>query len=173
MDEAEFADYAAARWQSLVRAGVFLGCSLDEAQDLAQTTLVRCFAKWSKVRRADDRDAYVYRVLLRCHTDSRRRRWWGEQPTAQPPDRADPDASTAVDVTDAVHRALAGLSDDHRAVVVLRVLADLSERQAAEVLGVSTGTVKSRLSRALARLAGDDAALAHLTTANSDLGSTR
>jgi hypothetical protein len=32
------------------------------------------------VSRADDRDAYVYRILLNRHHDSRRRRWWGEHP---------------------------------------------------------------------------------------------
>jgi len=38
---------------------------------------------------------------------------------------------------------------------VLRYFADLSERQTAEVLGVPTGTVKSRLSRAIAAMADD------------------
>ena len=76
----DFATYAAARWASLVRSAVFLGCSREDAQDLAQVTLLRCYVSWAKVQRADDRDAYVYRVLLNCLRDSRRRRWWGERP---------------------------------------------------------------------------------------------
>jgi RNA polymerase sigma-70 factor (sigma-E family) len=152
---AEFSAYAVARWSSLVRSAVFLGCSVQEGQDLAQTTLMRCFVAWSKVQRAADRDAYVYRVLLNCLRDSRRRRWWGEFPTEALPEVATDDRTDDVDVADAVHRALAGLSQPHREVVVLRYLVNLSEHQTAQVLGVQPGTVKSRLSRALAQLDGN------------------
>lgn len=48
--------------------------------------------------------------------------------------------------------AVERLSDDHRDVVALRYFLDLSEEEAAEVLGVPRGTVKSRLARALDRL---------------------
>ncbi len=43
--DGDFSAYASARWGSLVRSGVFLGCSPEEAQDLAQTTLMRCYAQ--------------------------------------------------------------------------------------------------------------------------------
>lgn len=150
--DGEFSAYAGARWGALVRSAIVLGCTLDEAHDLVQATLVRCYTAWSKVRRADDRDAYVYRMLLNCHRDSRRRRWWGERPTDVLPDQGVPDSTTQVDVTDAVHRALRELSKGHREVVVLRYYANLTEQQAAQVLGIAAGTVKSRLSRALAQL---------------------
>jgi RNA polymerase sigma-70 factor (sigma-E family) len=153
--EQDFDEYAAARWPSLVRSAVFLGSSVEEAQDLAQTTLIRCHVAWSKVQRADDRDAYVFRILLNCLRDSRRRRWTGERPTERLPEAADRDRVHDVDVADAVHRALAGLTPDQRAAVVLRIFVDLSEQQTAEVLGLALGTVKSRLSRALTRLAED------------------
>lgn len=65
------------------------------------------------------------------------------------------DCANDVDVADAVHRAMGGLSKAHREVVVLRIFADLSEQQTASALGVEIGTVKSRLARALARLAAD------------------
>ncbi len=156
MDTAgDFSAYAGARWGNLVRSAVFLGCSLQEAQDLAQTTLMRCFVAWPKVQRADDRDAYVYRVLLNCLRESRRRRWWGENPSRELPDAAVTDRFEEVDVTDAVHRALSGLNPSHREVVVLRYLLNLTEHQTAEVLGVRPGTVKSRLSRAVALLAAN------------------
>lgn len=151
----DFEAYAAARWPSLVRAAVFLGCSREDAQDLAQQTLLRCHVAWRRVQRADDPDAYTYRMLLNGLRDSRRRRWWGEVPTRQVPAPPAADRVEAVAVRDAVERALAGLSRDHREVVVLRYLLDLSERQAATVLGVPPGTVKSRLARALAQLAAD------------------
>lgn len=148
----DFDEYAAARWPSLVRSGVFLGCSVEEAQDLAQTTLLRCHLAWAKVQRADDRDAYVYRVLLNCLRDSRRRHWRGERPTERLPEET---ARDRVEDVDAVHRALTRVTAEQRQVVVLRIFVDLSEQQTAHVLGVAVGTVKSRLSRALARLAED------------------
>ncbi|WP_341924597.1 SigE family RNA polymerase sigma factor [Nocardioides psychrotolerans] len=153
--DAEFDDYVAARWQRLVRAAVLLGCSTHEAEDVVQTALTRCLVKWSRVRRADDRDAYVYRVLVNTLTDSRRRLWRGERPTEHLPELATPDATRDVIVRDSVDRALARLSPDQRAAVVLRYYAHLTETQMASVLDVAPGTVKSRLSRALAALALD------------------
>lgn len=42
-EDDEFAEFVSARWLRLVRAGVALGCSLHEAEDLAQATLLKCF----------------------------------------------------------------------------------------------------------------------------------
>src|SRR4051794_26350585 len=80
--DGDFSAYASARWGALGRSAIVLGCTLDEAHDLVQATLVRCYTAWSKVQRADDPDAYVYvyRILLNCHRDSRRRRWGANDP---------------------------------------------------------------------------------------------
>jgi RNA polymerase sigma-70 factor (sigma-E family) len=158
--EDEFAAYMAARWPALVRTAVLLGCTPHDAEDIAQTTLTRCYMSWQKVVRAEDRDAYVYRVLVNAYNDSRRRRWWGERPTSVLPEQSgDADPTKAVDWSDAVDRALGDLDDGQRAVVALRFYADLTEAQTAKVLGVPVGTVKSRQSRALQHLADSQ----HLT----------
>ncbi|WP_270889052.1 SigE family RNA polymerase sigma factor [Pedococcus sp. 5OH_020] len=155
----EFAAYVAARWQLLVRSAVLLGCALSEAEDVTQTALTRCYTRWDKVSVADDRDAYVYRVLVNCLRDSKRRRWWGERPVADPEQhRARAplfDNTDAVAAADAVARAVGGLSAEQRAVVVLRFYSHLSEAQTARALGIPAGTVKSRMSRALATLASN------------------
>lgn len=160
-EDDDFSQYVVARWSRLVRSAVLLGCSPAEAEDLAQSTLERCLLKWSKVQAADDRDAYVHRILLNTFTSSRRRRWTGERPTQHVHDRAQEDAAVRVDDTDAVVRALQRLPIGQRGVVVLRYYAHLSEQQAATVLGVAPGTVKSRLSRALKTL-GEDPGLIEL-----------
>lgn len=155
--DADYAAYVRESWSTLVRSAVFLGCPLHEAEDLAQTTLVRCYTAWPSVAAADNRAAYVYRMLLNCLRDSKRRRWWGERPAERLPESGTVRDHTAdVDTADAVHRALAGLTKINRDVVVLRYFTGLSEQQTAEVLDVPAGTVKSRLSRSLSLLAQDD-----------------
>ncbi len=152
MDRDDFEEYAAARWRHLVHAGVLLGCSFSEAEDLAQATLLRCFVAWPKVTGAANRDAYVTKVLVNGFRASRRRRWWSELPVGELPE-----ASSADDVTlewrDAVERALGSLSTGQREVVTLRYWCHLTESEIAAALGVAVGTVKSRLSRAVALLA--------------------
>ena len=49
-------------------------------------------------------------------------------------------------------RALTDLSTEHRQVLVLRYVADLSEAQVAAALDIPAGTVKSRIARAIARI---------------------
>lgn len=162
--DTEFGEYVAARWTRLVRAAVLLGCSPHEAEDVTQTALTRCLVKWSQVQRADDRDAYVYRVLVNTFTDSRRRRWNAERPTEELPELTSADDRSETDDVHDRHtldRALANLGADQRAVVVLRYYLHQTEAQMAETLHVAPGTVKSRLARALAAMAIDPALADH------------
>jgi RNA polymerase sigma-70 factor (ECF subfamily) len=70
-----------------------------------------------------------------------------------PSEAAGEGAVPAADPTATAARvALSRLSTAHRAVVVCRVLLDLSTVETATLLGISEGTVKSRLARALAAL---------------------
>lgn len=153
--DTEFSDYAAARWRTLVRTGVLLGCPVVDAEDLAQQTLLRCYLKWASVERAADRDAYVARLQLNLLRQSRRRRWWGERPSDELPERASADATSRVDDADALTRALRQLPPAQRQTVVLRHYLHLTEPQIAQATGVARGTVKSRLSRAMATLAAN------------------
>lgn len=153
-EEAAYADYVRSHWRDLVRAAVFLGADPCEAEELAQATLVRCYAHWDRVSGSDNRDGYVYRMLLNALRDVRRSRWWRSRVDQEPSGVVD-DRTEAVAVADAVHRAMSGLSAVNREVVVLRYFVQLSETQTATALGIPAGTVKSRLSRALAALARD------------------
>lgn len=154
--DAEFAAFVEARWDRLVRTAVLLGCSLPEAEDVAQDTLVQSLRHWDKVVAASNPNAYVHRILVNTFTSSRRRRWTGERPVQTLPERAADNELDSVDTADAVFRALRGLPRDHRIAVVLRYYVHMSEAQMAETLDVPIGTVKSRLSRALTALASND-----------------
>ena len=149
----DLAEYAATRRTTLFRTAVLLGCPEQDADDLVQVTLTRCVRHWSRIARAQNPDAYVYTVMLNAFRDMRARCWNGELPTEVLPDRGadDPDIAAAV----AIRRAVATLAEEHRAVLVLRFYADLSERETARVLDIPAGTVKSRTARALAALAED------------------
>jgi len=151
--DTDFAEYAAARWRTLVRSGVLLGCDVAAAEDLAQQTLLRVYLKWRHVVRADDRDAYVARIQLNLLRQSRRRRWTGERSASTLPEPIADDPTGLVDDADLLRRALAVLPEPQRQAVVLRYYLHLSEQQIAAVAGVAAGTVKSRLSRGLAALA--------------------
>jgi RNA polymerase sigma-70 factor (sigma-E family) len=146
-----FEEFVAARGQALQRFGYGLTGDWALAEDLLQTALVKAYPRWSRLR-DDDPDAYVRRIMVNTWMTWRRRRWRGELPTSQLPEIAGPDAYREVDCRHAMRTALAGLPQRQRAVVVLRYHEDLPERQVAELLGISVGTVKSQAAKALEAL---------------------
>jgi RNA polymerase sigma-70 factor (sigma-E family) len=149
----EFSEYVAARQRALLRSAWLLTGDWASAEDLVQTALVRAWPHWRRLPDEHAAEAYVRRVMLNTWSSWWRRRWRGETPTADLPERPAPpgDADLRTALVDAVRR----LPRRQRAVVVLRYLDDLSEAGTAEVLGCSVGTVKSQASRALAALRRD------------------
>ena len=79
---------------------------------------------------------------------------------AEPPESAAPRSQTPdrlaarSDTFEALDRALAGLSDEHRRALVLAEIEELSHEEIAEIEGIAIGTVKSRISRAKLALRG-------------------
>jgi len=75
-----------------------------------------------------------------------------EYPTDDIPDQAVADHAGDSELSDVLRRALDRLPSRMRAAVVLRYYEDRSEAEIAEMLGISQGTVKSTVSRAVAKL---------------------
>jgi RNA polymerase sigma-70 factor (sigma-E family) len=152
-DEAEFTMFVRARWTTFARTALLL-CAGDagRAEDLVQTALARTMLAWPRLRDRGDLDAYVYRVMVRQQASWWERRWHGERPTLTLPERPVADGTGSVDDADSLARALAQLPRQQRAAVVLRFYEDRSEREVADLLGCSTGSVKTHTSRGLARL---------------------
>lgn len=145
---AGFAEFVAARGPALARSAFLLTADRHAAEDLLQSALAKAAARWGRLR---EPEAYVRRILY-TEQVSRWRRTRSEVPVAEVPAVA-----TSSDEESTVARltlldALARLPRGQRAVVVLRFYDDLTEAQAAAVLGVSVGTVKSQTHAALARL---------------------
>jgi RNA polymerase sigma-70 factor (sigma-E family) len=156
-DEAEgFAQFVEARQRALQRTAWLLTGDWALAEDLVQTALARSWPRWERIRRRDDPEIYVRRVMVNTWASWSRRRWRGEHPSGAVPDGpAAGDLAAEAAVRLAVRRALGALTGRQRAVLVLRVFDDLSEVQVAQVLGCATGTVKSTMARAVARLRED------------------
>ena len=151
-----FAQFVEARQRALQRTAWLLTGDWALAEDLVQTALVRSWPRWERIRRRDDPEIYVRRVMVNTWTGWRRRRWRAEYPFEAVPDGpAAGDLAAEVTARIAVCGALGVLSDRQRAVLVLRIFDDLSEAQVARVLGCAIGTVKSTMARAVAQLRED------------------
>ena len=124
------------------------------AEDLLQLALERAYRHWARVCRTGEPERYVQRILANASNDRWRRAARRPERLLRPGD-ADPpaqDQSDAVAERDFLMRALAALPPRQRTVLVLRYFNDLSESEIADALGCSVGTVKSQISRGLARL---------------------
>jgi RNA polymerase sigma-70 factor (sigma-E family) len=150
-DREQFEEFMTSRWPGLVRLAFGLTGDRWLAEDLAQTALASAYASWWRVRRADDPDAYVRRILINASKSRLRRRRVSEQPAAAP-EAVISDPTTSVDERSALFRALQELPPRQRAVVVLRYWEDLTDAQAGALLGCSASTVRSQAARALAKL---------------------
>jgi RNA polymerase sigma-70 factor (sigma-E family) len=149
----EFDTFVESRSAGLLRLACLLTNDRGHAEDLVQTALLRTLRHWRRVR--DAPDGYARKVLLNLSHDRRRllRRRPPELPLPDGDDHGLVDATaTGFDDRLVVARALAQLAPGQRRVVVLRFFADLSVHDTAELLGCSTGTVKSTTAKALARL---------------------
>jgi RNA polymerase sigma-70 factor (sigma-E family) len=155
----EFGQFMAARWPGLVRLAYGLTGDRWLAEDVAQAALASAYAAWWRVRRADDPDAYVRRILVNTSNRRFRRRRVTEhaREPAELPDTVVADPCDLIGQRSALLSALRELPGRQRAIVVLRYWEDLSDAQVAAALGCTEGTVRSQASRALAKLRGSAA----------------
>ncbi|HWE59616.1 MAG TPA: SigE family RNA polymerase sigma factor [Solirubrobacteraceae bacterium] len=151
----DFDEFVAGSAESLLRTAHLITWDASEAEDLVQECLLKVARRWPRVRRMGQPMAYARRVLINLAVDGseRRSRRRVELDTAHVlADDPARDTLADLDTRDELLAALAGLTARQRAVLVLRYFNDLSETDVAELLGCSTGTVKSNASRGLARL---------------------
>lgn len=152
-DDEQFHAFVQARWPALVRYAYLLTGDLGHAEDVVQVALEGTWRRWRHLR-TDRPEVYVRAAVARRvvsrHRMLRRRVAESALTSSVTEPSVDPTASAAT--REAVWREVQGLPPRMRAVVVLRLWEDLSEEDTARILGCSTGTVKSQLSRAAGRL---------------------
>ncbi|MEU8344426.1 RNA polymerase sigma-70 factor, sigma-E family [Actinomadura meyerae] len=148
----EFRAYVAERRPVLLRAATRLTSDRAEAEDLVQAALAKTYLAWDRIEDRAAVDGYVRRAMVNTQISWWRRRKLEVYPTDRLPDRPVDDHADRSEMRDALGRALKRLPERQRLAVMLRYYEDMSEREVAEVLGVSVGTVKSTVSRAMTRL---------------------
>ncbi|MFG2010936.1 SigE family RNA polymerase sigma factor [Micromonospora sp. NPDC048868] len=151
-DEDEYRQFVEARLEHLRRTAYLLCRDWHTADDLVSITLGKLYRAWTRVRAAENVDAYVRQVLTRAWLDERRRPWRRERSTDEVPDDAAPDTEPDLADRELLLDLLGKLPERRRAVVVLRYYCDLSVEETAQILGITTGTVKSQAARALESL---------------------
>jgi RNA polymerase sigma factor (sigma-70 family) len=152
------AAYRFARW---------LCRSPSDADDIVQEAFLRAFRAFDSLRGGDVK-AWLFTIVRNCHATARQQ----EQRRATLPlpedheaqlrdagavDDASPDpanVSAAEEERRTLGRLIAALPDEHRQVLLLREMEDMSYREIAAVTQVPMGTVMSRLARARASLRG-------------------
>jgi RNA polymerase sigma-70 factor, ECF subfamily len=153
LDEESFREFVARRQQALLRTAYLLTGDWGTAEDLLQTALTKTYLARHRIRDHAAVEAYARATLVTTSTSWWRRRWHGERPTGELPERVFlPDGSDQVDERDRIWQVVRRLPARQRAVVVLRYYEDMSEAETAHLLRISTGTVKSHTSRAMQSL---------------------
>ena len=151
-DDAAFRDYVLARGTALLRMAIMLTGNRADGEDLVQAALAKTYLAWDKINDRAALDAYVRRAMVNTHISWWRRRRVEEFPTDELPDQVVADHARDSDMAEVVRQALDRLPQRMRAAVMLRYFEDMTEPEVAATLGISLGTVKSTVSRAVARL---------------------
>jgi len=147
-----FEEYVRSRQESLLRSARRLVPDPVDAQDLVQTALCRTFPRWDRIADKGLADAYMRRVMINTRTEWWRSRKLDEVPTEHLPERRVEDGTEQHADRALLMGALGTLAPKQRQVVVLRHWEQMTTEETAAALGMSEGTVKSTLHRALARL---------------------
>jgi RNA polymerase sigma-70 factor (sigma-E family) len=148
-----FAEFVAAHRGALSQVAYLLTGDFAAAEDLLQAALTKTVIRWKKVSRYERPEAFVRKVLYHDAVSAwrRLRREVLSDRLPEVPGRSH-DEAERVEQRVVFARALRRLSARQRAVLVLRFYEDRSVEETADLLGCSTGTVKSQTSVALARL---------------------
>ncbi|WP_007027638.1 SigE family RNA polymerase sigma factor [Saccharomonospora iraqiensis] len=162
-EDQEFAEYFAARRDSVRRTAYLLCGDWHRADDLAQTAFIALHRRWTRIRDRSAVDAYLRKTLVRAAIDESRRPWRRERQTDEPPEPRRPGGTAHGTDTSGSLAERVALREDllvalrqvpprQRAVLVLRYFDGLDVSGVARALGCGEGNVKSQTARGLANL---------------------
>ena len=152
-DADSFAAVFNAHHRQAVRLAYLLTSDADQAEDIVSDAFAKVYVQWKKGR-VQQVGPYLRRAVANEAKSRLRRRYLERREASRRTGdergvrRVDDDAADH----DEVWQALQRLPERQRQAIVLRYYEDLAEAETAEILGVSVGTVKSQVSRGLARM---------------------
>jgi RNA polymerase sigma-70 factor (sigma-E family) len=152
VSELDFRDYVQMRRSALLRIAYLLTRNEADAEDLVQSALAKTYLAVGRIEDRNALDGYVRRAIVNTHISWWRRRRVVELPTDELPDEAVADHAVISDLQATLRRAVDRLPARMRAAIMLRYYDDMTEAEVAEILGISLGTVKSTVARAVAKL---------------------
>ena len=164
-DRVRFEEEALELADQVYRVARRLVSSREEAEDLVQETYARAFRSWRSFQHGTNLRAWLFRILTNLNIDRGRREQ--RSPTLEPIEEGDYYLYNRLEDTgvteadeqiverlsqDGVVEALASVPHDFRDVLVLVDIGDFSYKDAAQILDIPVGTVKSRVFRGRAAL---------------------
>lgn len=149
-NQAAIAELSRAYGDRLLRSAYLLCGNESDAQDLVQDTWVQVIKSIHRFRGDSSLYSWIYGILLnliRHYHRARKRLQFDHDPDSQPLAAAEPEANRLdMEMASAIlMNALCQLSPTHREIIVLRYYEGMKVEAIARHLGLSTGTVKSRL----------------------------
>lgn len=157
--EEEYDEEAAAlyrKWLGRVQGFLIgMGCDRGLAEEIADDAFLGARRHWARVRTYDEPEGYVFKIARNARSRQQKKhddRAKGLHPDPPGEVRDVDDPAQGVADREAVRRALQQLPASQREAVTLRDVAGLSEAAAAEIMGVSIGSVKRYTSEGRARL---------------------
>ncbi len=160
-DSAAFGELVLKYQNRLYASMLHVTGSSDDAEDVVQDAFVRAFVKLHTFQQHSQFFTWLYRIAFNSALSNRRRHrstvsidYSRESGGVDPTDPIEaPDANLLRDERIVrVRKALEQLTEDHRAILILREMEDLAYEDIAHILEITIGTVRSRLSRARAAL---------------------
>ncbi|MDC0295527.1 sigma-70 family RNA polymerase sigma factor [bacterium] len=133
----------------------------EEAEEVVQEAFIRAFLKLDTFQGNSQFFTWVYRIGFNVALSRRRRNrakvsldQWRDAGGMEVVDESEPVDEPLLkrERTEMIRSALQMLSEDHRSILVLREMEEFSYEEIAQILQVSIGTVRSRISRARAQL---------------------
>ncbi|MFN8453688.1 MAG: RNA polymerase sigma factor [Anaerolineae bacterium] len=158
-DQAAWTTLVAQHQEAVFRLAYLLLGNADEAEDVAQEAFIRAFHSLARFDPARPLRPWLLRITTNLAYNRRRSvgRYWAAVQrffgaAAELPTTASAEESLPVVEAQALWRAVQRLNQSDQEIIYLRYFLELSVAETAEAAGIASGTVKSRLSRALARL---------------------
>jgi RNA polymerase sigma-70 factor (ECF subfamily) len=160
-DAAAFGRLVKLHQRSIYRVAYGITRNASDADDLAQETFVRAFQAIGRFRVGEPLHPWLARIAVNLAFSLYRRRKRRPEMSLEPLLEAGQQFAGADDPAENVAKrerdrhlaaAFAELSEEHRAILVLRVVEEMSYEEIARALRLPPGTVMSRLSRARADL---------------------